>query len=146
MIIDSHDVHLKWMQDPEYAEEFQDAQARLELACQMAQARARSGLNQEQLAQAVGTTQTQVSRWERGKASPTGDSLRRFAEVTSTRLFFVPEEFVPQVARLIGKSAKRKVHPDTLKRAAGEAAAERRSARTGSTKRKKLQPAPAVSL
>lgn len=58
MTIDSHDVHLKWMQDPGYADGFQKAQARLERACQMAQARARSGLNQERLAHAVGTTQT----------------------------------------------------------------------------------------
>lgn len=106
MTIPARAVHARWMESPDYAKAYEDAGPRMELAFQLAEARARAGLNQEQLAEAIGTTQTQVSRWERGRAAPTGDSLRRFAAVTKTRILLVPIDAAPVIA---GAAGARKV-------------------------------------
>lgn len=118
MTIPASAVHARWMESPDYAEAYEEAGPRMELAFQLAEARARAGLNQEQLAQAIGTTQTQVSRWERGRAAPTGDSLRRFAVVTKTRIMLVPVEAATVIEGVIGRRPAR--------RKAGEAVAEGR--------------------
>ncbi len=101
-------VHAQWMENPEYAKAYEEAGPRMELAFQLAEARARAGLNQEQLAEAIGTSQTQVSRWERGRSAPTGDSLRRVAVVTKTRLMLIPEEAATVVEGIIGRRQPRR--------------------------------------
>ena len=55
------------------------------LAKAMIQARAESGLTQEDLAERMGTTQSTVARWESGKALPSCRTLMRLAEATGTR-------------------------------------------------------------
>ena len=50
------------------------------------EARRRAGLTQSELAGRAGTTQSAVSRWERGRAEPGLDTLRRLAEVCGLRL------------------------------------------------------------
>jgi transcriptional regulator with XRE-family HTH domain len=103
MTIPASAVHARWMESPEYAKVYEEAGPRMELAFQMAEARARAGLNQEQLAVALGTTQTQVSRWERGRAAPTADSLGKLAAATRTRVMLVPEEAVAAIVGVIEK-------------------------------------------
>ena len=45
-------------------------------------ARIDAGYNQTRLADALGVSQSQVSRWERGDDEPTVSQMRRFATVT----------------------------------------------------------------
>ena len=50
------------------------------------QARAKSGLTQEELAKRMGTTQSVVARWESGKTLPSCRTLMRLAEATRTHV------------------------------------------------------------
>ena len=50
------------------------------------EARLRAGLTQSALAVRAGTTQSAVSRWERGRADPGIDTLRRIVEACGLRL------------------------------------------------------------
>lgn len=45
------------------------------------EARARKGLNQEQLAEAMGLTQASISQFEKGQRLPTPKNIDKFAEV-----------------------------------------------------------------
>ncbi|OBK38427.1 transcriptional regulator [Mycobacterium sp. 1165196.3] len=48
--------------------------------------RAGAGMNQAQLAEALGTTQAEVAAWEDGTEVPRGDVLQRLAQVCGKRL------------------------------------------------------------
>lgn len=48
--------------------------------------RAGAGMNQDQLAQAMGTTRAAVAAWESGAEVPRVDSLQHLAEVCGKRL------------------------------------------------------------
>jgi len=52
----------------------------------MREAREASRLTQQQVADRIGVTSTQVSRWERGTADPRMENLEAYAEVTRTPL------------------------------------------------------------
>jgi transcriptional regulator with XRE-family HTH domain len=49
-------------------------------------ARAGADMTQEQVAEAMGTTQTVIARLESGRAMPATRTLERFARATGTRL------------------------------------------------------------
>jgi transcriptional regulator with XRE-family HTH domain len=52
----------------------------------MIRARADADMTQEQVAEAMGTTQAVVARLESGKVLPSTRTLERFAKATKTRL------------------------------------------------------------
>jgi DNA-binding XRE family transcriptional regulator len=64
------------------------------LAGALIEARGKAGMTQEQVAAAVGTTQTVIARLESGRISPSTRTLERFAKATGTRLriSFEPEK------------------------------------------------------
>jgi transcriptional regulator with XRE-family HTH domain len=56
------------------------------LARALIRARGDAGMTQEQVAQAMGTTQAVVARLESGRVMPSTRTLERFAKATGTRL------------------------------------------------------------
>jgi ribosome-binding protein aMBF1 (putative translation factor) len=65
--------------DPVFRAAFAEADLEIQLAFQIARARARAGLSQGELAKAIGTTQSVVSRIERGGQNLTLGTLRKIA-------------------------------------------------------------------
>ena len=58
----------------------------LQLAEKVTSARLQAGLTQRDLAKAMQTSQSVVTRWETGKRIPSVTTLDRLAEVTGLRL------------------------------------------------------------
>lgn len=57
-----------------------------ELAREVLAARMAAKMSQAELARAIGTSQSRVSRWERGEEAPRVEALRRIARATGRRL------------------------------------------------------------
>lgn len=80
------DLHEKWMKNPEYRKEYDALEEEFGVIQALIEARVSAGLTQEQLAQRMDTSQSNIARLESGKALPSGRTLRRYAEATGTRL------------------------------------------------------------
>lgn len=80
------DLHQEWMKDPNYRAEYDALEGEFTLASALIDARAKSDLTQEQIAQRMGTSRTAIARLEGGKANPSVKTLRRYAEATGTKL------------------------------------------------------------
>lgn len=80
------DLHKKWLRDPEYRHEYEALDDEFALASAMIDARTRAGLTQEQLAEKMETSQSAIARIESGRSIPSGNTLKRFARATGTRL------------------------------------------------------------
>ncbi len=76
----------KWKQDPEFRKAYDALEDEFALARALITARAEAELTQEQLANAMGTTQAAIARLESGRAKPSTRTLQRFAEATGTKL------------------------------------------------------------
>jgi ribosome-binding protein aMBF1 (putative translation factor) len=83
----------KWMADPEFRAEYDALEDEFALASALIKARADADLTQEQVAQAMGTTQAFVARLESGRGLPSTRTLKKFADATHTklRITFEPE-------------------------------------------------------
>lgn len=57
------------------------------------EARRRAGLTQAQLAERVGTTQSAVARWERGRSAPSFDTVRRLVRACGLDLVVTIEDY-----------------------------------------------------
>lgn len=80
------ELHKKWMRDPEYRREYDALEEEFALASAMIEARSRAGLTQEELAEKMETSQSAIARMESGRSIPSGNTLKRFARATGTRL------------------------------------------------------------
>lgn len=80
------DLHQKWLENPEYARDYEALRAEFTLAESLVQARLRAGLTQSDLAARMHTTQGVIARLEGGSSLPSTRTLRRIAEATGTRL------------------------------------------------------------
>jgi DNA-binding XRE family transcriptional regulator len=76
----------EWRKDPEYVAAYEALEDEFALASALIEARADAAMTQEQVAQAMGTTQAAVARMEGGKMIPSTRTLARFANATRTRL------------------------------------------------------------
>jgi ribosome-binding protein aMBF1 (putative translation factor) len=76
----------RWMQDPKFREAYDRISPEMEIAFAIAEARLRAHLSQQELADKIGTSQSAVARWERGKSAPSTRTLKRVAKATATRL------------------------------------------------------------
>jgi predicted transcriptional regulator len=74
------------MQNPEFREEYAQADADYRLIEEMIRVRMEAKLTQSELALKIGTTQSAVARLEGGKVSPSVSTLRRYAEATGHQL------------------------------------------------------------
>lgn len=90
-----NDLHENWMKgDPEYRQAYDALEGEFALASAMIKARADADMTQEQVATAMGTTQTAVARLESGRGMPSTRTLERYAKATGMRLriSFEPEK------------------------------------------------------
>lgn len=76
----------KWTKDPEFRKAYDALEDEFTLAKALIAARTDARLTQEQLANAMGTTQAVIARLESGRVKPSTRTLQRFAEATGTRL------------------------------------------------------------
>ncbi len=83
----------EWHKDPDYVAAYEAIEDEFAVASALIKARADAEMTQEQVAQAMGTTQTVIARMESGKTMPSTRTLERFAKATHTRLriSFEPE-------------------------------------------------------
>ncbi|OGR97245.1 MAG: hypothetical protein A2016_03345 [Elusimicrobia bacterium GWF2_62_30] len=72
--------------DPQWAEAYAKADIEVRLAIQIARAREKAKMTQSQLARAVGTTQSVISRIERANQNLTVKTLSRIAAVLHATL------------------------------------------------------------
>ncbi|MHC1546927.1 helix-turn-helix domain-containing protein [Phyllobacterium sp. K27] len=84
----------EWRKDPEYISAYDALEEEFALAAALVQARASADMTQEQVANAMGTTQAVIARLESGRSMPSTRTLERFAKATGTRLriSFEPEQ------------------------------------------------------
>ena len=75
-----------WLKDADFRAEYQALEEEFALASALIAARSRSGMTQEQVGQAMGTTQAVIARLEGGRVKPSTRTLERFAKATGTRL------------------------------------------------------------
>ena len=80
------DLKKKLMENPEFREEYEKADAEFQLVEALIRARAKANLSQAELAKRIGTTQSAIARLEGGGVSPSLSTLRRYAEATGSRL------------------------------------------------------------
>lgn len=85
-------LHEKWINDPEYAEAYDELETEFALAREMIEARTRAGLTQDELANRMETSRTVIARLESGRVLPSTRTLKRFADATGSSLAisFVP--------------------------------------------------------
>jgi len=65
----------EWRKDPKYLAEYAALEDEFALASSLIEARAKADMTQEQVAQAMGTTQAVVARLESGKVRPSTRTL-----------------------------------------------------------------------
>ncbi len=80
------DLKERFMEDPEFREEYARADDEFALIEALVRARAAAKLTQAELARRLGTTQSAIARLEGGRVSPSFATLRRYAEATGARL------------------------------------------------------------
>ncbi len=79
--------HIKeQLKNPEFAKEYKALEEEYEVVRQIIQARILAGLTQKELAEKIGTRQSNVSRIENGNSNPSIATLKRIAEATGTKL------------------------------------------------------------
>ena len=76
----------QWLKDPAIKAAYDALEDEFALAGALVKARGDAGMTQEQVAQAMGTTQAVVARLESGRVMPSTRTLQRFAKATGTHL------------------------------------------------------------
>ncbi len=80
------DFEAELLGDEEFRARFEEQESDYQLAREIIAARLAARLTQASLAQAIGTSQSRVSKWERGEEVPRIDALRRIAKAAGRRL------------------------------------------------------------
>ncbi len=75
-----------WMKNPEFRAAYDALEDEFALAAALIRARGEADMTQEEVAQAMGTTQAVIARLESGRSRPSTRTLERFAKATGTRL------------------------------------------------------------
>ena len=92
--ISARKVTDEWLKDPAIKAAYDALADEFALAGALIKARGDADMTQEQVAQAMGTTQAVVARLESGRVMPSTRTLERFAKATGMRLriSFEPEK------------------------------------------------------
>lgn len=93
-LIPAEEAFADWRKDPKYVAAYDALDEEFALAAALIKARAEADMTQEQVAEAMGTTQAVVARLESGRNMPSTRTLQRFARATGTklRISFEPDE------------------------------------------------------
>lgn len=75
-----------WFKDPDFVAEYDALEEEFVLAAALIKARSAAQMTQEDVARAMGTTQTVIARLESGRQMPSTRTLQRFAKATGSRL------------------------------------------------------------
>lgn len=88
------EVFREWEKKPAFVAAYNALEEEFALANALIEARSRADMTQEEVAQAMGTSQAAIARMEGGRAMPSTRTLKKFAEATGTRLriSFLPEK------------------------------------------------------
>lgn len=84
--IPAQDIFKEWEKDPAFLAEYDSLEDEFTLATALIKARDAAHMTQEQVAQAMGTSQEAVARLESGRSRPSTRTLQRFAKATGMRL------------------------------------------------------------
>jgi transcriptional regulator with XRE-family HTH domain len=76
-------LHKTWSKEPAYKVAYDSLKAEFQLAGQLIEARIRTGLSQEELAQKMGTSQSTIARLESGTSMPSMRTLAKFSNATN---------------------------------------------------------------
>ena len=68
------------MQEPEFADAYEEVQAEMNIVRALVDARISRNLSQKELSEKTGINQTEISRLENGTRNPTGRLLQRLAD------------------------------------------------------------------
>ncbi|WP_173009324.1 helix-turn-helix transcriptional regulator [Methylobacterium sp. P1-11] len=80
-------VHQQMMdEDPAYRAAWEASELPMMIAFALCDARRRANLTRAEVASQIGVSEAVVGRWERGVRVPSLASLRRYADVTGSRL------------------------------------------------------------
>lgn len=74
------------LSDPEFKKEYENLQPEYEIMKILIDARCSQGLTQKELAKKTGIRQSNISRIERGKCSPTIETLKKLADGLGMKL------------------------------------------------------------
>jgi DNA-directed RNA polymerase specialized sigma subunit len=77
-------IREKLMADPDFVKEYHDLDEEFDLVKELIKARKEAGLTQIEVAEKMGTSQSQITRLESGKG--TISSLRRYAKATGKKV------------------------------------------------------------
>jgi DNA-binding XRE family transcriptional regulator len=80
------DLKKRLMENPEFRQEYEKADAEFQLVEALVGARTKAKLSQAEVARRVGTTQSAIARLEGGGVTPSISTLRRYAKATGMRL------------------------------------------------------------
>lgn len=75
-----------FLSDPEIKGAFEDAQMRSDITAQLREARKAGKISQLAVAEAMGTTQSAVSEFERGETDPQFSTIQRYARAVGARV------------------------------------------------------------
>jgi DNA-binding XRE family transcriptional regulator len=84
-----------WKQDAAFRAEYERIGPAMELAFTLAEARRESGLTQAEVGRRMGTSQSAIARLEGGIASPTWETIERYARALGRRAVVTLEPAVP---------------------------------------------------
>ena len=96
--IPAREVADEWLKDPAHKAAYDALEDEFALAGALIEARSKADMTQEQVAEAMGTTQTVIARLESGRTMPSTRTLERFAKATGMRLRISFEPAKPEPA------------------------------------------------
>ncbi len=87
---------MEQVRDPEFAKEYGEELAKINVAVTMSKARTEKGLTQEQLAEMAGTSQPYIAKLESGYANPSIGAIAKILAVMGFRLVPSKDSLVPE--------------------------------------------------
>jgi transcriptional regulator with XRE-family HTH domain len=133
------DFRSELLEDDDFRSEYRALEPEYTVAGQILATRLASGLSQQALAKAIGTSQSRVSSWERGEELPRLDALHRIAIATGSRMHLSigPEGLADNesdaVVVEINTAARRRGQRKTTRKSTGR----KKTAAGGSSSRRK---------
>jgi transcriptional regulator with XRE-family HTH domain len=128
------------LEDDEFREEFEKREPEYRIAREILATRRSVGISQQALAKLIGTSQSRISKWERGEELPRIDNLQRIAEATGSTLHVSLEPAVSSgwtgTSRVTRKTAARKKASGRKTTSGKRIAARKSTGRTRASGRK----------